>query len=116
MDRFVTPGQVIAAMIGIAALSVLGDYFLKLASQQSSAIFNCWFLLGLVLYASCAFGWVFAMRHMKLAMLGVVFSLATVLWLAGLGVIVFGESLNRYETAGIGLALLSILLLARFSG
>ena len=108
--------HVVAAMIGIAAITVLGDYFLKLASQQASAVYNRWFLAGIVIYALCSFGWVFAMRHMKLATIGVVYSLSTVLLLAALGVFVFGESLNRYEVAGIGFAVLSILLLARFGG
>ncbi len=103
-------------MVGIAAVTVLGDYFLKLASQETSAVYNRWFLAGFVIYALCSFGWVFAMRHMKLATIGVVYSLSTVLLLAALGVVVFGESLNRYEVAGIGFAVLSILLLARFGG
>lgn len=104
------------AMVAIAAVSVLGDYFLKMASQQTSAVYNRWFLAGFVIYALCSFGWVFAMCHMKLAAIGVVYSLSTVLFLSALGVVVFGESLNRHEVAGIVFAVLSILLLARFGG
>ena len=111
-----TSAYLAASMVAIAVLTTLGDYYLKLASQQNSAIFNCWFVVGLLIYATGAFGWVYAMRHMKLATIGVVYSLSTVLLLAALGVIVFGESLNRYEVAGIGLALLSILLMTRFAG
>lgn len=101
-------------MVGIATVTVLGDYFLKLASQQASALYNRWFLAGIAIYALSAFGWVFAMRHMKLATIGVVYSISVVLLLAALGVVVFGESLNRYEIVGIILAVLSILLLVRF--
>lgn len=108
--------HVVLIMVGVAIITVVGDYFLKLASLQASAICNRWFLTGIVLYALCAFGWVFAMRHMKLATIGVVYSISTVLLLAALGVVVFGEKLNRYEIAGLGFAVVSILLLARFSG
>jgi drug/metabolite transporter (DMT)-like permease len=104
------------AMVVIAAVTVLGDYFLKLASEQASAIYNRWFLAGFIIYALCSFGWVFAMRYMKLATIGVVYSLSTILLLAVLGVVVFDETLNRYEILGIGFAVLSILLLARFGG
>lgn len=106
--------HVILAMVIIAAVTVLGDYFLKRASEQGSAICNRWFLAGIIVYAACSFGWVFAMRHMKLATIGVVYSVSTVLMLTALGAFVFGESLNRYEVAGIGLAVASILLLSRF--
>ena len=110
-----TMAHVTLAIVGIAAVTVLGDYFLKLASQQTSAVYNRWFLAGFVIYALSAFAWVFAMQHMKLAAISVVYSLSTVLFLTALGVVVFGETLDRYEVAGIGFAVLSILLLARFS-
>lgn len=111
----VSSAHIFAVVACIAAITVAGDYFLKLASQQPSALHNRWFLLGFVIYGFSAFGWVFAMRHMKLATIGVIYSLSTVLLLAVLGVAVFGESLNRYEVAGVGLAVISIVLLARFS-
>jgi len=37
-----------------------------------------------------------------------------ILLLTGMGVFLFGETLNRYEVAGIVLAIASILLLSRF--
>lgn len=102
-------------MVAVAAVTVLGDYYLKLASQLGSPFWNRWFVAGLMIYSASAFGWVFAMRHMKLATIGVVYSLSTVLLLAALGVVVFGEALNRYEIAGIGFGVVSILLMARFA-
>lgn len=108
--------KAIMVMIAVAAITVLGDYFLKIASQQSRPVNNKWFFAGLFIYAGCSFGWLYAMRNMKLAMIGVVYSLATVLPLAALDVLVFGETLNRYEVAGIGFAMIAILLLSRFSG
>jgi multidrug transporter EmrE-like cation transporter len=37
-----------------------------------------------------------------------------ILLLTGMGVLCFGESLNRYEAVGIVLAIASVVLLARF--
>lgn len=109
-------GQAVAVALGLAAFATLADYFLKLASIEARAFSNKWFVAGCVIYALGAFGWVFVLRHLKLATVGVVYSLGTVMLLAALGAVVFGESLNRYEVAGIGFGVLSILLLARFGG
>ena len=68
------------------------------------------------MYLTSAVGWVFAFRHMKLASIGVVFSLFTIVLLAALGVFVFGETLNRYEVLGFGFAVAAIVLLGRFGG
>jgi multidrug transporter EmrE-like cation transporter len=54
------------------------------------------------------------MRHLKLATIGVVYSVCMILLLTGMGVVFFGESLNRYEVAGIVLAIAAVLLLSRF--
>jgi drug/metabolite transporter (DMT)-like permease len=55
------------------------------------------------------------MRHLKLATIGVVYSISMVLLLTAVGVVLFGESLNRYELAGIILAVASLVLLMRFA-
>jgi len=73
------------------------------------------FFIGLLILASTAFGWVYAMKHIKLATLGVVYSVSTVLLLAFVGVIFFQESLNPYEIGGIVLAVASLILLSAFS-
>ena len=109
----------IVAVLVVALLSlmgVVGDFFLKLASEQEQAIWNRWFPLGAVIYACTAFGWVVAMRHMKLATIGVVYSLCMILLLAALGTIVFKERLNAAEAAGIAMAVGSLVLLSRFAG
>lgn len=111
-----THERVIALVVVIAVITVGGDYFIKLASMESKVIQNRWFLAGTVLYLLSTFGWVFIMPHMKLASLGVVYSLSIILLMAALGVFVFGETLNRYEVAGFGLAVIAIILLGRFGG
>ena len=61
--------KTIAVLVTIAfsVIGVLGDYFLKLASAREQPLRTGWFYLGFALYASTAFGWVFVMRHLKLA-------------------------------------------------
>src|SRR5882672_3000604 len=101
--------------IAFSVIGVVGDYFLKLASAREQPLRTGWFYLGFVLYASTAFGWVFVMRHLKLATIGVLYSVALVLLLTAVGVVLFRESLSYFEVVGIILAVASLVLLMRFA-
>ncbi len=101
--------------IAFSVLGVVGDYFLKLASAKDESLKSPAFYIGFFLYASTAFGWVFVMKHLKLATIGVVYSISMVLLLTAVGVVVFKESLNAYEIAGLVMAVASLLLLTRFN-
>ena len=105
----------ILVTVGFSAVGVLGDYLLKLASNQKAPLRSGWFYLGFAVYASTAFGWVYAMRHLKLATLGVVYSVSMILLLTAIGAVAFRESLNAREVAGIVLAVASLVLLMRFA-
>lgn len=111
MDKTTLAVIVAAVMSGVG---IVGDYFLKRASGQDKPLATGTFLVGLVLYASTAFAWVYVMRHLKLATIGVIYSICMILLLTGMGVWIFDESLNRYEMVGIVLAIASIALLTRF--
>lgn len=100
-------------VLGLAAVGVLGDSLIKIASRQENIVFNGWFVLGALTFALTAFGWVYAMKHMKLAEVGVIYSLGTVIMLAVIGSCCFGEKLNWQEWFGIALAIAAIILLRR---
>jgi drug/metabolite transporter (DMT)-like permease len=105
----------VVVTIAFSAVGVLGDYFLKLASAREQSLRTGWFYLGFALYASTAFGWVFVMKYLKLATISVLYSVSMVLLLTAMGVVLFEESLNYYELAGIVLAVASLVLLMRFA-
>jgi drug/metabolite transporter (DMT)-like permease len=109
--------RTIAVLVTIAfsVIGVLGDYFLKLASAREQSLRTGWFYLGFALYASTAFGWVFVMKHLKLATISVLYSVSLVLLLTAIGVVLFRESLNYFEVIGIVLAVVSLVLLMRFA-
>ena len=109
------PTLAVLVTIAFSVIGVVGDYFLKLASGRDQPLRSSWFYVGFALYASTAFGWVFVMRHLKLATISVVYSVSMVLLLTAVGVLGFRESLNWYEVAGIGLAVGSLVLLMRFA-
>jgi small multidrug resistance pump len=97
----------------MSGVGIAGDYFLKRASERDSPLATASFAFGLALYASTAFAWVFVMRHLKLATIGVIYSISMVLLLASMGILFFGESLSRSEAVGIALAIASLIFLAR---
>lgn len=105
----------ILVTVGFSAVGVLGDYLLKLASAQKAPLRSGWFYLGFAVYASTAFGWVYVMRHLKLATIGVVYSVSMILLLTGIGAVAFRESLTVYELIGIAMAVASLALLVRFA-
>ena len=105
----------VVVTIGFSLLGVLGDYFLKLASANENSLRTLWFYIGFAVYASTAFGWVFVMKHLKLATIGVVYSVSMVLLLTAIGLVFFQESLNYYEIAGLVMAIASLILLVRFA-
>lgn len=101
--------------IGFSIVGVLGDYLLKLASARTNPLRSGWFYVGFAVYASTAFGWVFVMRHLKLATISAVYSVSMILLLTAVGVVSFRETLTASEVAGLVLAIASLVLLLRFA-
>ena len=83
-------------IIAFSVLGVVGDYLLKLASGRKNPFSSKWFYLGFAVYASTAFGWVFVMRHLKLATIGVVYSVSMIL-------VAHGHRRGCFPRAALGL-------------
>ena len=105
----------VVVTIAFSLVGVAGDYLLKRASEAANPVKSRWFYIGFAVYASTAFGWVFVMRHLKLATIGVVYSVSMILLLTTIGIVFFQEPLNRYEVAGLVMAVGSLFLLIRFA-
>jgi drug/metabolite transporter (DMT)-like permease len=98
-----------------SAIGVVGDSFLKLASAAEVPWRTRWFAVGFTLYASTAFGWVFVMKHLKLATIGVFYSVAMVVLLTAIGTLFFGERISAWEILGIAMGVGSLVILSRFA-
>jgi small multidrug resistance pump len=101
--------------VGLTAVTVVGDYLLKRASGLVAPFASWWFFAGAAIYAATAFGWVFVMRHLSFANMGVVYAVSTVLLLALVGHLFLHESLLWPEAVGMVLAVTAVGLLARFA-
>ncbi len=98
----------------IVLLTLIGDYLLKLASQKENSLATIEFGSGALIYGLSAVGWVYAMKYLPLATVGVIYSILVILFLAIMGVTLFGERLAAREILGLGLAFASLGLMSRF--
>jgi drug/metabolite transporter (DMT)-like permease len=98
-------------LIAILLTTLLGDYYLKLASSSTFGLRSTHFLAGAVISAIPAFGWFFLMRDHSLATIGVIYSASTIILLAAMGVILFKETFGVREAIGISLAIASVVIM-----
>jgi drug/metabolite transporter (DMT)-like permease len=96
-----------------AFVVILGDYVLKLAADRGLAPLSTLVAVGVGLYAVSALLWFGAMRHLTLGQAGVAYSMLTLVALALIGALAFGERLGLRECAGIGCALTAMALMVR---
>lgn len=100
---------ILAAIIGV---TLVGDYLIKLASQRQGGPTSFTFAAGALLYALPAVGWFYLMRSHSLAAIGVYYSSATILILAGLGFFVFDEGFGLRELIGVSLAIAAVAVMS----
>jgi len=101
--------------VGLSLLSVFADFLLKRASASPQP-FSRWPFAGAVfIYAASCFGWIYVLRHLKLATIGAIYSVLIVGLLAVVGITVFRESLSYSECVGLAAAVAALILLGRFA-
>ncbi|MEM6566292.1 MAG: EamA family transporter [Pseudomonadota bacterium] len=96
-----------------ALIVIIGDFILKTAADAGHTITSTHVFLGVVIYGVSAFFWFWAMQHVTLAQAGVAYSMLTLIALAIIGAVWFKEPLAVREYAGLGCALLSMVLMSR---
>ena len=98
-----------------AGTTVLGDYLLKLAADRDAGVADPRVIVAALIYASGAFGWLMAMKTIRLAEAGIAYSMITMLAAVAIGAWVFGETILSRDLLGIGFAVAAIVLLGRFA-
>lgn len=99
-------------LVAILALTLIGDYCIKLASDMPDGLRSPVFLVGAVFYGLPAVGWFFLMRSHSLAAIGVFYSGATIILLAILGAVAFREPFGIREVVGVALAIASVVVMS----
>ncbi len=96
-----------------ALIVIIGDYLIKLAADGGHSVTSVLVLSGCGLYAVSAILWFISLHHITLSQAGVAFSMFSLLALCAIGVTMFDETLQAREFAGIGFALLAMVLMVR---
>jgi drug/metabolite transporter (DMT)-like permease len=105
----------LAIGIGLSLVTVLADALIKHASLQKGFSGCPLLIMGAVIYGLTAFGWFFVMQKVKLSTLGVLYALSVVVFLTLVSTIYFKEKISIIEIGGIGLAIISLVILWRFA-
>jgi len=103
----------IIIVLAFSVLTVIADILIKRASDKSQLL-SISFAVGALIYGLSAFGWFYALKSLKLATLGGIYSLTTVVLIVLSGVVFFGERLNTAEYAVVVMSLISIAALWRY--
>ncbi|WP_299679936.1 EamA family transporter [uncultured Roseobacter sp.] len=98
-----------------ALIVIIGDFAIKTAADAGHTITSTYVAIGVALYGVSALFWFYAMQHVTLAQAGVAYSMLTLVALAIIGAVWFGEDLHAREYAGLGCALLSMVLMSRLA-
>jgi drug/metabolite transporter (DMT)-like permease len=107
--------RTLSLLMGLSCIGVCADTLLKLASEQARPFWNVWFVLGLACSAAFAVLWMLLVQTMKLAVAGVFCAVLSALLLVVVGMLLFEERLSGGESAGIAMAVISVVLLSRVS-
>ncbi len=101
--------------IGLSVMTIFADMLIKNASLQKS--FSGWQMLfvGALIYGLTALGWFWVMRNMKLSTLGVLYGVSCIVLITIVSVFYYKEAIRPIEVFGIVLAVISIIILARFA-
>lgn len=103
--------QAVLLTVALSGISVIADYFLKRASAEPDWFRSVHLYAGMLIYAVMCIGWVFVLRHIKLASVGAIYSVVLVILLAIVGVAVFKETLSLPEYIGLACAIAALVLL-----
>lgn len=98
-----------------AVIVIAGDFVIKWAVDNGLSLTSHHVVLGIALYGFSAILWFYAMHHVTLVQAGVAYSMLTLIALAVLGAVYFGETLQFREYAGLGCAILSMILMSRLA-
>jgi drug/metabolite transporter (DMT)-like permease len=102
----------VLVLTAVTALTLAGDYCIKLAAGEEEGLASKIFLVGAALYALPSIGWFFLMRSHSLAAIGVYYSAAVLVLLAALGHLAFKEPLGLREIMGLSLAIASVAVMS----
>jgi len=94
----------------LTGILLSGDYCIKSATQSSCPV--RWLLLASFMWVASIPGWYYTMIKERISIVGILFSLMSLVGITLIGIICFKEHLSVKEWIGFGMAVISTILLA----
>ncbi|PLL14813.1 hypothetical protein C0V75_05230 [Tabrizicola sp. TH137] len=101
-------------VLATAVIVIFADILLKLAADQGQSVYHHHVLSGCALYVLSALIWFGAMQSVGIAQAGMAYAMFTLVALCAIGVCWFNEPFGLREMAGLGCAILAMVLMVRF--
>ena len=102
-------------LLAATALTVLGDYLIKLSTLHpeggTQGLYSVSFALGALCYGAPALAWYMLMQSHSRSAFAVFYSSATLIVVALLGVVGFGEPFGRREGLAVALAVAAVVVM-----
>lgn len=92
----------------VSIVTLLGDYFIKIAALSPEGFHSPRLVIGAVLYGLTAIGTFILMKSHSLTMVAVVFTAMVIVVLAAMGHFLFGEGFGKREALGVTFAALAM--------
>lgn len=102
--------KTIAILLAVTAATLVGDYFIKVASGKADGLVSAPFVIGLALYSLPALGWFYLMKSHSLAVIGVLYSATTIFLLSAMSALIFHEAVGWREVLGVTLSIMAVLI------
>lgn len=97
----------------MVVITIIGDYFVKKASMYKDFIGWKHLLFGGFLYGVSAIGWFYVYRMTKVFTVGAIHSFGIIILTILLSIAVFKERINLWETVGMTLGIIALIILLK---
>lgn len=98
-------------VVVLTGMLLTGDYLIKSATIVRSPVVML--VLAALIWSASIPGWYLVNKTSRIAILGAMFAVISVIGTTMIGVVIFREKLSVLEWVGIGLAIVSMMLLSR---
>jgi len=97
-------------IVFLTAMLLLGDYFIKYSVKSNFT--NQFLIIAGLCWVLSIPGWYYTVLEHNISLVGMLFSVLSLVGTASIGIIFFSEQLNATEWLGLALGIISTILLA----
>lgn len=97
-------------VVFLTGMLLAGDCFIKAATTKTNPL--NFLIIAAILWVSSIYGWYWIAKTERLAIVGALFSVLSLVGIVLLGISIFHETMSTKEWVGVGLGVVATLLLS----